>query len=135
MDPWWTPVTPMRLPGYGPEDGEYDVDGWHMRSRADVADMVRSPAHQGLISGGSAHFLGPVRVDVDGDKAVAVCESLVVRHNEDGSGYRVWRAGANHVTLRRTAMGWQIVKRTTRALDGSAAARNLLAAGALGRPA
>ena len=43
-------------------------------------------------------------VDVDGDTAVAVCESLVVRHNEDGSGYRVWRAGANHVTLVRTAV-------------------------------
>ena len=119
--------------GLWTEDGEYDIDGWHMRSRADVADMVRSPAHQGLISGGSAHFLGPVRVDAD--TAMAVCESLVVRHNEDGSGYRVWRAGANHVTLRRTAAGWQIVKRTTRALDGSAAARKLLAAGALGRPA
>ncbi|MGH3636808.1 MAG: nuclear transport factor 2 family protein, partial [Mycobacterium sp.] len=76
------------------EDGEYDVEGWHMRSRADVAEMVRSSAHQGLIGGGSAHFLGPVHVDVDGDDAVAVCESILVRHNEDGSGYRVWRAGA-----------------------------------------
>jgi len=83
--------------GLWTEDGEYDVDGWHMRSRADVAGMVRSPAHQGLISGGSAHFLGPVRVDVDGDKAVAVCESLVVRHNEDGSGYRVVPAPWNPV--------------------------------------
>jgi ketosteroid isomerase-like protein len=117
------------------DDGEYDVDGWHMRSRADVAAMVRSPAHQGLIGGGSAHFLGPVCVDVDGDLAVAVCESILVRHNEDGGGYRVWRAGANHVTLRRTAAGWRIVKRTTRALDGSEQARDLLAAGALGRPA
>jgi ketosteroid isomerase-like protein len=126
---------PDAVAGLWAEDGEYDVDGWHMRSRADVADMVRSAAHQGLISGGSAHFLGPVRVDVDGDTAVAVCESLVVRHNEDGSGYRVWRAGANHVTLRRTTVGWQIVKRTTRALDGSAAARDLLAAGALRPPA
>src|SRR6202012_679948 len=95
--------------GLWADDGEYDVDGWHMRSRADVAEMVRSPAHQGLISGGSAHFLGPVRVDIDGDDAVAVCESIVVRHNQDGSGYQVWRAGANHVTLRRTAVGWQIV--------------------------
>jgi hypothetical protein len=121
--------------GLWAEDGEYDVDGWHMRSRADVAEMVRSPAHQGLISGGSAHFLGPVRIDVHGDDAVAVCESIVVRYNADGSGYRVWRAGANHVTLSRTAVGWQIVKRTSRALDGSAAARELLAAGAAGRPA
>jgi ketosteroid isomerase-like protein len=113
--------------GLWAEDGEYDVDGWHMPSRADVAEMVRSPAHQGLISRGSAHFLGPVRVDVDGDEAVAVCESIVVLHNEDGS-YRVWRAGANHVTLRRTAEGWRIVKRVTRALDGSPAARDLLGA-------
>ncbi len=42
------------------EDGEYDVDGWHMRTRVEVAAMVRSPAHQGLIGRGSAHFLGPV---------------------------------------------------------------------------
>jgi uncharacterized protein (TIGR02246 family) len=121
--------------GLWAEDGEYDVEGRHMRSRAEVAEMVRSPAHQGLIRGGSAHFLGPVRVEIDGDAAVAVCESILVRHNEDGSGYRVWRAGANHVMLRRTAAGWRIVKRTTRALDGSAEARDLLAAGVLGRPA
>lgn len=123
--------------GLWAEDGEYDVDGWHMRSRADVAEMVRSPAHQGLISRGSAHFLGPVRIDIDGDDAVAVCESIVVRHSgpdDPGSGYWVWRAGANHVTLRRTAAGWRIVKRTTRALDGSPEARDLLAAAALGRP-
>ena len=60
---------------------------------------------------------------------------IVVRHNNDGRGYRVWRAGANHVTLRRTAAGWRIVKRTTRALDGSTEARDLLAAGGDGRPA
>ncbi|HTZ12038.1 MAG TPA: nuclear transport factor 2 family protein [Mycobacterium sp.] len=118
--------------GLWAEDGEYDVDEWHMGSRAEVAEMVRSPAHQELIGGGCAHFLGPVRVDVDGDHAVAVCESIVVRRDDDGRGYRVWRAGANHVTLRRSAVGWQIVKRTSRALDGSAAARELLAAGAQG---
>jgi SnoaL-like domain len=120
--------------GLWSEDGEYDVDGWRMDSRADVAEMVRSPAHQGLISAGCAHFLGPVCVDVDGDDAVAVCESIVVRRNDDGGGYRVWRAGANHVALRRAAVGWQIVKRISRALDGSAEARELLAAGAEGRP-
>ena len=74
-------------------------------------------------------------VDIDGDNAIAVCESIVVRRNDDGRGYRVWRAGANHVTLRRTAAGWRIDKRTTRALDGSSEARGLLAAGANGRSA
>src|ERR1700729_201216 len=55
--------------GLWAEDGEYDVEGWHMRSRADVAEMVRSPAHQGLISRGAAHFLGPVSVAIAGDEA------------------------------------------------------------------
>src|SRR6201998_643059 len=70
--------------GLWTEDGEYDVDGWHMRSRADVAGMVRSPAHQGLISGGSAHFLGPVRVDVDGDAAGGGGGAIVARSTGDG---------------------------------------------------
>jgi uncharacterized protein (TIGR02246 family) len=120
--------------GLWAEDGEFNVEGWHMRSRAEVAEMVRSSAHQGLIGGGCAHFLGPVRVDIDGDDAVAVCESILILHNEDGGGYQVWRAGANHVMLRRTAEGWRMVKRTVRVLDGSAEARNLLAAGASGQP-
>ncbi|MFL6154987.1 MAG: nuclear transport factor 2 family protein [Marmoricola sp.] len=105
-------------------DGEYDVEGWHMRSRADVAEMVRSQAHQHLIAGGCSHFLGPAHVRIDGDEAVAVCESLLVRHREDG--FSVRRAGANLVRLRRTSTGWEIVHRTTRALDGSDEARSLL---------
>ena len=120
--------------GLWAEDGEYDVDGWVMRGRADVAAMVGSPAHQGMIGGGAAHFLGPVCVHVDGDEAIAVCESIVVRHNDEGRGYRVWRAGANHVVLGRTDAGWRIVRRTTRALDGSIEARAVLAAGATGQP-
>src|ERR1700728_766933 len=111
--------------GLWADDGEYDVEGWHMRSRADIAQMVRSPAHQGLISRGAAHFLGPVCVDIDGDNAIAVCESIVVRRNDDGGGYRVWRAGANHVTLRRTAAGWRIAQRTNRGLARSTQGRRL----------
>ena len=57
-------------------DGSYDVEGWHMRGRDDVAAMVRSDAHQGLIRHGCCHFLGPAVVSVDGDDAVAVCESV-----------------------------------------------------------
>lgn len=107
------------------EDGEYDVEGWHMRSRDDVREMVRSDGHQHLITGGCAHFLGPAAVTVDGDTAVAVCESLLVRHR-DGA-FSVRRAGANHVRLARSSRGWEISHRTTRALDGSAEARALLA--------
>ena len=106
------------------EDGSYDVEGWQMRSRADVAAMVNSDAHQTLISRGACHFLGPARVTVDVDAATAVCESLLVVHR-DGK-WIVARAGANHFTLRRIDGRWQIVRRTTRALTGSPEARDLL---------
>jgi uncharacterized protein (TIGR02246 family) len=108
-------------------DGTYDVEGWPMRSRDDVAAMVRSDAHQGLIGRGCSHFLGPVVVTVDGDDAVAVCESaLFVKATK---GFHVWRAGANHFRLQRRDGRWQIVHRTTRALDGGVQARQLLSEG------
>jgi hypothetical protein len=113
-------------------DGSYDVEGWSMRSRDDVADMVRSEAHQGLIGRGSAHFLGPAVVTVDGDEAVAVCESALLLHR-DGR-FVVGRAGANYFRLRRIDDRWQIVSRVTRSLDGKAEARQLLSDGIAGLP-
>ena len=107
------------------EDGEYDVEGWHMRSREDVRQMVLSDGHQHLIGGGCTHFLAPAYVRLHGDEATAVCESLLVRHKDGG--FSVRRAGGNHFRLRRTDEGWRIVHRTTRALDDSAEARELLA--------
>jgi hypothetical protein len=107
-------------------DGSYDVEGWSMRSRDDVVAMVRSDAHQGLITRGCCHFLGPAVATVDGDSAIAVCESILVRKRDDG--FTVARAGANHFRLQRIGGRWQIVARTTRALDGQAEARALLSA-------
>lgn len=111
--------------------GSYDVEGWSMRSRAEVAAMVRSDAHQGLIRRGCCHFLGPAVVTLAGDDAVAVCESILVLRR--GEGFSVSRAGANHFRLQRIDGRWQIVARTTRALDGQAEARDLLATGVAGR--
>ncbi len=116
------------------DDGVYDVEDWLMQGRDDVAAMVRSAGHQGLIGRGCVHFLGPAVVTVHGDHAVAVCEStLLVKHDD---GYRVARGGASYFHLSRVAEppgGWQIVKRITRRLDGSAASRALLADGVAGR--
>ncbi|MCV7283287.1 nuclear transport factor 2 family protein [Mycolicibacterium flavescens] len=108
-------------------DGSYDVEGWFMSSRAEVAAMVRSDAHRGLIEAGCCHFLGPAVVTVDGDDAVAVCESVLVTRK--GDGFAVWRAGANHFRLRRGDGRWRIVARRTRAFDGGAEARELLSTG------
>lgn len=107
------------------EDGVYDVEEFFMASHSEVAAMVRSDAHQGLIRSGCSHFLGPAHVTVDGDRAIAVCESvLLVRHKD-----RVFpaRIGANRFELVRTADGWRTTRRTTRGLDGSAEARAVLA--------
>ena len=113
-------------------DGGYQVAGWwSMHSRADVAAMVRSDDHQRLIEHGCCHFLGPAVVTVNGDDAIAVCDSaLFVRADK---GFRVYRAGANHFRLRRAGDGWEITERISRPLDGSRQARDLLAAGVAGR--
>lgn len=107
------------------EDGVYDVEGYFMDGRDQVAAMVRSDAHQGLIGNGCSHFLGPAHVSVDGDRAVAVCESvLLVRHKERLLPARI---GANLFELVRTPDGWRTTRRTTRGLDGSQETRDLLA--------
>lgn len=114
-------------------DGSYDVDGWRMEGRAAVHAMVSSSAHQDLVARGCCHFLGPCVVTVDGDTAVAVCESLVLVR--DGDGYRVWRATANHFVLRRIDDRWRIDSRTSRLLDGNPDARALLGKGLAGTTA
>ncbi|MBX9980356.1 MAG: nuclear transport factor 2 family protein [Mycobacterium gordonae] len=106
------------------QDGVYDIDLMRMEGREEVRAMVDSTAHQKMVKNGCSHFLGPAVVTVDGDAAVAVCESLVLVR--DGDGYRVWRATANHFALRRIDGRWQISVRTSRVLDGSPEARALL---------
>lgn len=112
------------------EGGTYDVEELYMGSRADIEAMVRSDAHQGLIGAGCSHFLGPAHVTVAGDRAVAVCESvLLVRHHGKIIPARI---GANRFELVRTPAGWQIERRVTRSLDGSATTHALLAATEVG---
>lgn len=106
------------------EDGVYDIDLMRMEGRAEVRAMVNSKAHQKMVAHGCSHFLGPAVVTVDGDTAVAVCESLVLVR--DGDDYRVWRATANHFVFRRIDGRWQISIRTSRVLDGNPQSHALL---------
>lgn len=118
--------------GLWTEDGSYDVEGWTMSGRGEIHDMVRSSSHRGLVDAGCSHFLGPAVVTLDGDTAVAVCESVVLVRNEGD--YTVWRAAANHFELARTPQGWRISRRTTRLLDGNEMAHRLLRRGLAGEP-
>ncbi|RFU20517.1 nuclear transport factor 2 family protein [Geodermatophilus marinus] len=108
-------------------DGVYDVDELLMTGPAEIAAMVRSPAHQRWIAGGCAHLVGPPHVTVTGDDAIAVCHSLMVVH--DNGRFVVRRATANRWRLRRGAGGWQVVDRTNRVLDGREEAPHLLTGG------
>jgi hypothetical protein len=109
-------------------DGGYDTGDWKMFSRDDVAAMVRSEQHRGLIARGCCHFFGPPAVTVDGDEAVAVCQSTLLVRRES-HGYNVARAGVHLIRLRRAEHGWEIVDRIARQLDGSAQAVELISAG------
>ena len=106
-------------------DGDYDVDPQPMRGAEAIDAMVRGTLHQTIITGGSAHFLGPHQITVDGDRADAIGYSLLVRH-EDGR-FVVARTTAHHWRLRRGSEGWRVVRRIARLLDGRAEARALLA--------
>lgn len=112
-------------------DGTYDVEDWLMTGRGGVHQMVSSSSHQDLVSAGCCHFLGPAVVTIDGDHAVAVCESLVLLRDE-ASDYRVWRATANHFALERVDGRWQITTRTSRLLNGNPYAHTLLNLGLAG---
>lgn len=115
------------------DDGVYDVDEAHLDGAEAIRAMVTSRGHQQWIERGCAHVVGPPRVTVDGDEAVAVCHSLmVVRGPDTTDGFRVRRATANHWQLRRTPQGWRVTTRTSRVLDGQSESPALLAAGARG---
>jgi uncharacterized protein (TIGR02246 family) len=95
------------------EDGVYDADVRRMRGRAEIADMVRSERHQGMV-GRCAHQIGPAVVTVDGDRAEARGYSRVYLHGDDG--IAIYRVSFNRWQLQRRAGEWIIVHRLTRLL-------------------
>ena len=105
------------------EDCTVELDGRiAMRSRADMAAMVRGPGHQSLLPR-CAHQMGPFSVRVDGDHATATGYGRVYLSTDDG--FRVWRVSAGRWELHRRDGGWEITRRWTRAI-GTAAAQALL---------
>lgn len=120
------------------EDGVIDLGGGKGASgNVAVAAMLKEPGHQAAIAGGLAHFAGLPRIDIDGDRAVAIsylqiitphptAEPHEVPNHGVTKGFRIHRVGANRWELVRTATGWKIKRRTLRPLDGTEPARELL---------
>lgn len=119
-------------------DGSYDWGGGMTADspraatgREALMAMVDGPEHRGIIEAGAAHWLGFPHVTVTGDAAISIGYSCLFVRAPDG--YRAARVSACHFEWARSAEGWKIVKRSNRLLDGSAAARDLLAAGLAGQ--
>lgn len=111
------------------DGGWYETDPMPLVGPEAIAEMVNGPLHQGIIGGGAGHVLGPVAIAIDGDSAVAVGYSLLVRHSGEGA-FSVFRCSANRWELTRTEAGWKVASRRNALLDGRAAARELLRTGA-----
>src|SRR5271170_865230 len=107
------------------EDGVYHTDVTHNSGRAEIAEMVRGSAHQGIIKRGAGHVVTMPRLTISGDKAIGVCHALLFVR--DGDGFRQWRVTANRWEYVRTPEGWRIKRRTNRLLDGSEDGRQLFA--------
>jgi hypothetical protein len=107
------------------EDGRYDVGGFGVSTgRGAIAALMEGETHQSLIAGGAAHVLSPLRIVLDGGRAIATGYSCVFRWT--GHAFEAHRIAANRWALSRGADGWRVDERVNRLLDGHAAARALL---------
>jgi uncharacterized protein (TIGR02246 family) len=107
------------------EDGAYDVGGYGVHEgRTAIEALFEGDVHQGLIMNGAAHFLSPVRIDLNGDAATAIGYSAVFTW-VDGA-FKAHRIAANRWELERISGAWRVKLRVNRLLDGSAEARSLL---------
>jgi len=114
-------------------DGGYGVGGMGLaRGRDAIAALMQGTTHRELMSDGCAHLLGPVAIDLDGDRASARGHSVVFRHI--GTSFEAHRVSANRWGLVRTAGGWRVSHRENALLDGDDAARALLSPPAGHRP-
>jgi hypothetical protein len=106
------------------DGGTYELQGWTF-THATMDQTVASDLHRRYVAAGSAHVMSAPRIDLDGDRAVAINHSRVFVH--EGDRWIVDRAAANRWDLERTPRGWKMRRRVNRLLDGGAEARALLA--------
>jgi hypothetical protein len=122
------------------EDGIFDRGAEFARpsGREQIAAGSANPEHHRAIEQGIAHFAGLPYVRVDGDTAFAISylqilvpdrvgPNFAVPNHGASQGFHVHRVSANRWEFVRTADGWKIKRRTLRPLDGSPAARDILA--------
>jgi uncharacterized protein (TIGR02246 family) len=112
------------------EDGVYEVGNFGTASgRNEIAALIESETHRGLMKQGCAHILPTPAIVLEGNRAVATGYSIVLRNT--GDSWEPWRVSANRWELARQNDGsWLVTKRVNQPLDGNEKARALL--GSLG---
>lgn len=101
-------------------DAEYDSGLDVFRGAGEIGEMIASlPLHRQIMAGGSAHIATMPVVQVEGDRAYAVCHGQLLRFDQEADAFRIWRATAVRLEFRRTGDGWKIYRRANRLLDGS----------------
>jgi uncharacterized protein (TIGR02246 family) len=107
------------------EDGVYAIAGMgEACGREAIAALIEGPMHRRLMADGCAHLLGPVAIELAGDKASARGHSVVLHWS--GEAFEVLRVAANRWELSRGVEGWQVTRRDNALLQGGEAARALL---------
>jgi hypothetical protein len=110
------------------DDGTFDAVGAiMMRGRDQIAGMVRSDGHQGLILDGCGHVLTAPHVVVRGDEADGRSYALNIRWDAERERFWVARVSANTWRWVRTPDGWRIAERVNANLDGTPEHRAMLA--------
>ena len=108
------------------DDGVYAVgDVGKMEGRKTIEAITRDPGHLAYVAAGCAHISTPPYVEIDGDRAIATCHTMVNMHGD--SGFFIGRLSASRIELARQADGgWKIVYRQNYMLDGNPAGSELL---------
>jgi SnoaL-like domain len=104
--------------------GTYELEGWSF-TYADMPETVKTDLHQRYETTGCAHVMSLPRVEIRGDRAVALNYSQVFVAN-DGC-WVVDRCAANRWDLAREPDGWKVTRRVNRLLNGSTESHALLA--------
>jgi len=108
------------------DDTVIEIDGTPLFHGSDGARaLVNSPAHQAILPN-CAHMIGPLSIEVDGNRAIAVGYACVVVR--DGDALQIWREGCNRWELERRGSSWQIARRQSFAV-GTPGAQEILRSG------
>ena len=107
------------------EQGQYLAGDFAFVGLPAIQGLVDIATHQSYLAQGCAHVLSPHRITIDGDTATAQGHSVVFVRGDGG--WTAERVSANQWRFVRTPQGWKVAQRVNRLLDGSAAARALLA--------